>query len=104
MLVAAGADEALRLLADNPTIDLVLTDVVMPGTSGPELTRVAVGSRPSLKVVYMSGYTEDTIVQHGVLLQGIAFLPKPFTAEALGRKIRMVLDGPVPSVLTPRGS
>ena len=59
--------------------------------SGPELTRELIVDRPLLKVIYMSGYTEDTIVQHGVLLPGIAFLSKPFTAETLGRKIRSVL-------------
>ncbi|MDZ7768326.1 MAG: response regulator [Woeseiaceae bacterium] len=101
VLVADGAEEALRLIADNPSIDLVLTDVVMPDASGPELIRSAIESRPDLKVVYMSGYTEDTIVQHGVLLPGIAFLPKPFTTEALGRKIRMALDGSVPNALPP---
>jgi len=69
--------------------------VVMPGGSGPELTKWLVEQRPGLHVIYMSGYTEDAIVQHGVLKAGIAFLHKPFTAETLGRKIREVLDGPV---------
>ena len=64
----------------------------MPGASGPELTRTLLQQRPALKVIYMSGYTADAIVQHGVLNPGIAFLHKPFTAEALGRKIRDVLD------------
>jgi FixJ family two-component response regulator len=71
---------------------VLLTDVVMPGTSGPELTRRMVERRPALKVIYMSGYTEDAIVHHAVLTPGIAFVHKPFTAEALGRKIREVLD------------
>ena len=94
MLVAANADEALRLFEQNPSIDVLLTDVVMPGASGPELTRQLVERRPALKVIYMSGYTEDAIVQHGVLNPGIAFLHKPFTSETLGRKIREVLDAP----------
>ena len=64
----------------------------MPGVSGPELTAQLLEQRPALKVIYMSGYTEETIVQHGVLNPGIAFLHKPFSAEALGRKIREVLD------------
>jgi FixJ family two-component response regulator len=64
----------------------------MPGVSGPELTKSLVERRPGLKVVYMSGYTEDAIVQHGVLNPGIAFLHKPFTSDALGRKLRDVLD------------
>ena len=56
------------------------------------MTRQLVERRPALKVIYMSGYTEEAIVQHGVLNPGIAFLHKPFTAETLGRKIREVLD------------
>jgi CheY-like chemotaxis protein len=92
VLVAANADEAVKLFSQHATIDLLLTDVVMPGASGPELTRQLLETRPGLKVVYMSGYTEDTIVRHGVLLPGIAFLPKPFTADTLGRKIRAVLN------------
>ena len=92
VLVAANADEALRLFEENPSIDVLLTDVVMPGASGPELTRQLVERRPALKVIYMSGYTDDAIVQHGVLNPGIAFLHKPFTSDTLGRKIREVLD------------
>jgi len=70
----------------------VETDVVMPGVSGPELIQQLVERQPSLKVIYMSGYTEETIAHHGVLDHGIAFVHKPFTAEALGQKIREVLD------------
>jgi CheY-like chemotaxis protein len=92
VLLAANADEAIRLFEENASIDVLLTDVVMPGASGPELTRQLVEQHPTLKVVYMSGYTEDAIAQHGVLNPGIAFLHKPFTSETLGRKIREVLD------------
>ena len=92
VLLAANADEALELFEGNPSIDVLLTDVVMPGTSGAELTRQLMERRPALKVLYMSGYTEDAIVQHGVLKPGIALLHKPFTSETLGRKIREVLD------------
>ena len=66
--------------------------------SGPELTRQLVEKQPSLKVIYMSGYTEESIVQHGVLNPGIAFLHKPFTSEALGRKIREALDRDSPAL------
>ena len=91
VLLAAGADEALRLF-DGPTdIDVLLTDVVMPGTSGPELTRRLIEQQPDLKVIYMSGYTEDAIVHHGALKPGIGFLNKPFTSESLGREIREAL-------------
>jgi two-component system, cell cycle sensor histidine kinase and response regulator CckA len=92
VLVAANADRALELFDANGSIDVVLTDVVMPGGSGPELTKRLVQGRPGLKVIYMSGYTDEAIVQHGVLAPGIAFLHKPFTSETLGRKIRETLD------------
>jgi len=92
VLVAANADEAIRLCSESETIDVLLTDVVMPGLSGPDLAKRLVDLRPSLKVIYMSGYTDDAIVQHGVLSPGIALLNKPFTSEALGRKIREALD------------
>jgi CheY-like chemotaxis protein len=91
VLVAANADEAVQLFERHATIDVLLTDVVMPGASGPELTRRLVEQRPALKVIYMSGYTETAIDQHGILNPGIAFLQKPFTSETLGRKIREVL-------------
>jgi two-component system, cell cycle sensor histidine kinase and response regulator CckA len=94
VLLAASADEALVVFEQNPSIDVLLTDVVMPGASGPDLTRQLVEQRPALRVIYMSGYTEDAIVQHGVLKPGIAFLHKPFTSETLGRKIREMLDRP----------
>ena len=92
VLVAANAAEAIRLFERNASIDVLLTDVVMPGASGPELTTRLVEHRPTLKVIYMSGYTEEAIVHHGVLDPGIAFLHKPFTSETLSRKIREVLD------------
>jgi len=94
VLVAANAEEAIRQFEENASIGVLLTDVVMPGASGPELTRRLVEQRPGLKVIYMSGYTEDAIVHHEVLNPGIAFLHKPFTSESLGRKIREVLDRP----------
>jgi PAS domain S-box-containing protein len=92
VLIAGNADEALQLFAQHASIDVLLTDVVMPGASGPELTKELIEQRPGLRVIYMSGYTEDAIVHHGVLNPGIAFLHKPFTADTLGRKIREVLE------------
>ncbi len=100
VLVAASGAEALRLFAQHPSIDLVLTDVVMPGLSGADLIQQLIEQRPELKVIYMSGYTEDAIVHHDVLKPGIAFLHKPFTSETLEQKIRDVLDRPGASVLT----
>jgi len=93
VLVAANAEEALRLFEGNASIDVLLTDVVMSGASGPELTSRLVEKWPALKVIYMSGYAEDAIAEHGVLNPGIAFLHKPFNSETLGRKIREALDG-----------
>jgi two-component system cell cycle sensor histidine kinase/response regulator CckA len=92
VLVAANADEALEIFARNGSISLLLTDVVMPGASGPELTQQLVAQRPGLRVVFMSGYTEATIVHDGVMNPGIAFLHKPFTSDSLGRKVRETLD------------
>jgi two-component system cell cycle sensor histidine kinase/response regulator CckA len=92
VLVAASADEAVRLFERNAAIDVLLTDVVMPGGGGPELTTRLLEQRPALRVIYMSGYTEDAILQRGVVNPGVAFLNKPFSAETLGRKIREVLD------------
>jgi PAS domain S-box-containing protein len=92
VLLAANAEEARHLFDENPSIDLLLTDVVMPGASGPELVKQLVERRPALKVVYMSGYTDEAIVHHGVLDPEIAFLHKPFSSETLGRKIKEVLE------------
>jgi two-component system cell cycle sensor histidine kinase/response regulator CckA len=92
VVTAGNAEEAVRLFDEHPSIDVLLTDVVMPGPSGPELTKQLIARRPGLKVIYMSGYTDEAIVQHGVLQPGIAFLHKPFSSGALGRKIREVLD------------
>jgi CheY-like chemotaxis protein len=92
VMVAANADEALQLFEQHPSIDVLLTDVVMPGLSGPELTRQLVERRPTLKVIHMSGYTDDASVQDTMLGPGIAFLHKPFSPETLGQKIREVLD------------
>jgi PAS domain S-box-containing protein len=93
VLEARDGQDAIDVAATfDGRIDLVLTDVVMPGMSGPDLATELIARQPGLRVIYMSGYTEDTIVYHGVLNTGIAFLHKPFTADALGRKVREVLE------------
>ena len=92
VVTAANADEALAAFGTGRSIDVVLTDVVMPGGSGPELVEQLTERQPGLKVIYMSGYTEESIVHHGVLKPGIAFLHKPFTSDGLGRKIREVIE------------
>ena len=73
-------------------IDLVVTDVIMPQMSGAELVTRLQEMHPSVKVLYVSGYTEEATIHRGVLLEGVDFLQKPFTPEALARKVREVLD------------
>ena len=97
ILVAVDARQALTVFgeADGP-VDLLLTDLVMPGGSGKDVAEALRRVQPSLRVLYVSGYTQDTIVHQGVLDSGIAFLPKPFTPSGLLVKIGEVLDGPAP--------
>jgi CheY-like chemotaxis protein len=75
-------------------IDVVLTDVVMPGMSGRELGEKLAEERPALKVIFMSGYTDEAVVRHGVLAEGTAFIQKPFQLVTLLSKVREVLDRP----------
>jgi two-component system, cell cycle sensor histidine kinase and response regulator CckA len=92
VLPAQNAGEALLLCEDHPDpIDLLLTDVVMPRVSGPDLAKRLAKVRPEMKVLFMSGYTDDSVVRHGVLEAGVAFLQKPITPASLARKIREVL-------------
>ncbi|MFA5907274.1 MAG: response regulator [Vicinamibacterales bacterium] len=93
VLLAGTGQEALRLLErDDAPVDLVLTDVVMPGMSGRELVDRIGASHRAIKILYTSGYTDDAIVHHGVLDEGVHFISKPYTAAALTRKVREVLD------------
>ena len=94
VLEAGSAEAAIRLCEriNGDRIDLLLTDVVMPGMSGDDMSKVLLAKQPHLPVLYMSGYTDDSIVQHGVLEPGINFLQKPFSPGALAMKVREVLD------------
>ena len=95
VLTADGALAAMRVSAQHPEpIQLLLTDVVMPQMSGAELIKQLTATRPKIKALCMSGYTDDAIVRHGVLESGMAFLQKPFTPDSLARKVREVLDAP----------
>src|SRR5438094_695988 len=93
VLVAAGGAEALELAERYAgPIHLLLTDVVMPGMNGRALMRRLAPLRPDLRVLYMSGYADEAVAQHGVLDPGTAFLQKPFTPGGLADKVRGVLD------------
>ncbi|OLC01715.1 MAG: hypothetical protein AUH45_10585 [Gemmatimonadetes bacterium 13_1_40CM_69_22] len=95
VLVAAGGAEALDLAERYAgPIHLLLSDVVMPGMNGRELMRRLAQLRPDLRVLYMSGYADEAVAQHGVLDPGTAFLQKPFTPGGLADKVRGVLDTP----------
>ena len=97
VLVAENGPAAVKLCGQRGNeIDLLLTDVVMPGISGREVASQVAARWPNIKVLYMSGYTENSIVHHGVLDTGTFFLAKPFTPSALANKLREVLDGDPP--------
>jgi nitrogen-specific signal transduction histidine kinase len=93
VLVAANGKEGLRASEEfDGRIDLVITDVIMPLMGGPEMTENLRITRPDARVLFMSGFTDDAIVHHGVLDDGVSFLQKPFSLEALASKAREVLD------------
>ncbi len=94
VLEARDGSEALDHCATHAgPVHLLVTDVVMPRMSGRELADRAAALRPQVKVLYLSGYTDDAVVRHGLLSEGVAFLQKPFTTAVLARKVRQVLDG-----------
>ena len=90
VLDAENGDSAVALASGAP-FDLLLTDVVMPGMSGPELARTILATRPGVRVVFMSGYTEDNLVNHASRAEAEAFLRKPFTIDSLLAKVRDAL-------------
>jgi PAS domain S-box-containing protein len=87
-----GLDAFLISAEHDGPIHLLLTDVVMPKMSGRELAETLMSIRPRIKVLYMSGYTDNAIVHHGVLETGMDFIQKPFAVDVLARKVREVLD------------
>jgi signal transduction histidine kinase/CheY-like chemotaxis protein len=94
VLEAPTAREAIALAAAQESpVDLLLTDLVLPEMGGPLLAEKLLALRPALRVLFMSGYTDDAVFRHGLLEAGGAFLQKPFVPEALARRVRQVLDG-----------
>jgi CheY-like chemotaxis protein len=92
VLTAPDGPAAIKAAAAHAgAIDLMLTDVVLPGMGGPQIAREITGTRPALKVLFMSGYTDNAIVHHGVLDPGTAFLEKPIRPAQLLQKVRDVL-------------
>ena len=92
VFVAASGTDALDIARKNGAIHLMVTDVVMPQMSGRELSEKLAQYRPEMKVLYMSGYTDDAIVRHGLLDEKLNFLQKPFDSATVARKVRQVLD------------
>ena len=89
---AENGEAGVAAAAKHPgKIDMIITDVVMPGMGGREMVKNLAKSRPETKVLYLSGYTEDAIVNEGTIESGTAFLQKPFTLQNLSRKVREVL-------------
>lgn|GEM_PF-3064013 len=101
---ATGGDALLTCERHQGEVDLLLTDVVMPKMSGPQLVERLARIRPGMKVLFMSGYTDETIVNHGVLDAGLAFLQKPIMPEALLGKLREVLSSSARTRDLPSGS
>jgi PAS domain S-box-containing protein len=102
VLTARRAEEALQLAARHSgRLDLVISDVVLPGLGGPALVEQLRAARPGIPALFISGYTSETMVQRGIVEEGAAVLPKPFTPEALGRRVREVLDAPPNPPSTP---
>lgn len=94
MLTAIDGRDAQRVVAKHQgNIDLLITDVVMPGISGRELAEMLTARFPNMKILFMSGYTDDAVLCHGLVQEKVAFLQKPFSPLELARKVRAVLDG-----------
>jgi CheY-like chemotaxis protein len=92
VLEAVDAPSALEILQGNTPVDLLFTDIVLPGKSGKFLAEQARASRPDLRVLYTTGYSRNAIVHHGRLDAGVHLISKPFTFQELAKRVREVLD------------
>jgi PAS domain S-box-containing protein len=93
ILTASNSDDAMKLsYKEKEPIDLLLTDIIMPGVDGRELARAMKKSRPEMKVIFMSGYTDDKIVSKGILKAGVDFLQKPLEPRRIAKRVRDILD------------
>lgn len=98
VLQAGNPKEAMRIVSESAEpIHLLLSDVIMPESEGPPLFDRLVKEHSAVRVLYMSGYADEAIVRHGVLIEGTPFLQKPFTPQVVTRKVRDVLDAPAPT-------
>ena len=104
VLSADTGENAIRLFKTNPDTDLLLTDVVAPGMSGPMIADQIAALKPDIKVLFMSGYDSTQVVQRYVAGKGYSLLIKPFTMEQLGSKVRAVLEGDVKQMGSRGGS
>jgi two-component system cell cycle sensor histidine kinase/response regulator CckA len=100
VLSADTGENAIRLFKTNPDTDLLLSDVVAPGMSGPMIADQIAALKPNIKVLFMSGYDGTQVVQRYVVEKGYSLLIKPFTMEQLGNKVRAVLEGDVKTMGT----
>jgi two-component system cell cycle sensor histidine kinase/response regulator CckA len=95
VLEARDGLEAVRVSQQHPgPIDILVTDLVMPRMGGRQLASLLAQARPRMRILFMSGYTDEAVLLHGVFEAGVAFLQKPFSLLVLARKVREVLDAP----------
>ena len=105
VILAKGTDAAISAFRRlNPKPVLLLTDVVMPGMSGPMLADQLLAESPELRVLFMSGYDETQVVQKYVVERGFRLIPKPFTPQGLSQAVKDALTRPVPSAATANGN
>jgi CheY-like chemotaxis protein len=93
VVVAGDYETAIRAAQSLDSLDLLISDVVLPGPSGVEVAAAIAELHPGVEVLYTSGYTNDAVVRHGVQAGSVALLQKPYTREALAVRVRRLLDG-----------